>query len=80
MPRVCVAVGSDSSEDESSPRDKAQKTSKGFSDFCIKNIKQADFGRREIEIAQQGKVKESSNHLLTGAPVQYDSHKKKKNP
>uniref|UniRef100_A0A671XX86 S-adenosyl-L-homocysteine hydrolase NAD binding domain-containing protein n=1 Tax=Sparus aurata TaxID=8175 RepID=A0A671XX86_SPAAU len=47
------SVGSVSSEDESSPRDKAQTTSKGFSDFCIKNIKQADFGRREIEIAQQ---------------------------
>ncbi|KAF7661051.1 hypothetical protein LDENG_00269070 [Lucifuga dentata] len=44
---------SDSFEDECSPRDKLQKNSKGFSDFCIKNIKQADFGRREIEIAQQ---------------------------
>ncbi|XP_039663415.1 S-adenosylhomocysteine hydrolase-like protein 1 isoform X2 [Perca fluviatilis] len=41
------------SEDESSPRDKPQKTSKGLSDFCIKNIKQAEFGRREIEAAQQ---------------------------
>ncbi|XP_070686430.1 S-adenosylhomocysteine hydrolase-like protein 1 isoform X2 [Pempheris klunzingeri] len=40
-------------EDESSPRDKLQTTSKGLSDFCIKNIKQADFGRREIEIAEQ---------------------------
>ncbi|XP_042351829.1 S-adenosylhomocysteine hydrolase-like protein 1 isoform X2 [Plectropomus leopardus] len=44
---------SESSEDESSPRDKSQKTSKGLSDFCIKNIKQAEFGRKEIEIAQQ---------------------------
>ncbi|XP_032380328.1 S-adenosylhomocysteine hydrolase-like protein 1 isoform X1 [Etheostoma spectabile] len=41
------------SKDESSPRDKHQKTSKGFSDFCIKNMKQAEFGRREIEAAQQ---------------------------
>ncbi|XP_078112874.1 S-adenosylhomocysteine hydrolase-like protein 1 isoform X4 [Sander vitreus] len=41
------------SEDESSPRDKPQKTSKGLSDFCIKNMKQAEFGRREIETAQQ---------------------------
>ena len=24
-----------------------------FSDFCIRNIKHADFGRREIEIAEQ---------------------------
>ncbi|KAJ8269740.1 hypothetical protein COCON_G00123470 [Conger conger] len=35
------------------PRDKQQKNSKGNSDFCIKNIKQTDFGRREIEIAEQ---------------------------
>ncbi|XP_044048866.1 S-adenosylhomocysteine hydrolase-like protein 1 isoform X1 [Siniperca chuatsi] len=47
------SVCSDSSEDDSSPRDKLQKTSKGLSDFCVKNIKQAEFGRREIEIAQQ---------------------------
>uniref|UniRef100_A0A8C4EJ90 S-adenosyl-L-homocysteine hydrolase NAD binding domain-containing protein n=1 Tax=Dicentrarchus labrax TaxID=13489 RepID=A0A8C4EJ90_DICLA len=47
------SVCSDSSEDESSPRDKLQKNSKGLSDFCVKNIKQAEFGRREIEIAQQ---------------------------
>uniref|UniRef100_A0AAR2J3Q4 S-adenosyl-L-homocysteine hydrolase NAD binding domain-containing protein n=1 Tax=Pygocentrus nattereri TaxID=42514 RepID=A0AAR2J3Q4_PYGNA len=39
--------------DETSPRDKQQKNSKGNGDFCIKNIKQADFGRREIEIAEQ---------------------------
>ena len=25
----------------------------GFRDFCIRNIKHADFGRREIEIAEQ---------------------------
>ncbi|XP_034541767.1 S-adenosylhomocysteine hydrolase-like protein 1 [Notolabrus celidotus] len=47
------SVCSDSSEDESSPKDKLQKTSTGLSDFCIKNIKQAEFGRREIGIAQQ---------------------------
>ncbi|XP_062245563.1 S-adenosylhomocysteine hydrolase-like protein 1 isoform X1 [Platichthys flesus] len=47
------SVCSDSSEDESTPKGKVQKTSKGFSDFCIKNIKQAESGRREIEIAQQ---------------------------
>ncbi|KAM6936815.1 S-adenosylhomocysteine hydrolase-like protein 1 [Xenentodon cancila] len=44
---------SDTAEDESSPRNKQQKTSKGLSDFCIKNINQAEFGRREIDIAQQ---------------------------
>uniref|UniRef100_A0A8D3C8U3 S-adenosyl-L-homocysteine hydrolase NAD binding domain-containing protein n=1 Tax=Scophthalmus maximus TaxID=52904 RepID=A0A8D3C8U3_SCOMX len=32
---------SDSSEDESTPKGKLQKTSEGLSDFCIKNIKQA---------------------------------------
>ncbi|XP_015258866.1 PREDICTED: adenosylhomocysteinase 2-like [Cyprinodon variegatus] len=48
------SVGSESSEDESAPQDKPQKTSSGLSDFCIKNIKQAAFGRKEIDIAQQG--------------------------
>lgn len=31
-----------------------QKNSQGFADFCINNIQQAAFGRREIEIAEQG--------------------------
>ncbi|XP_012731545.2 S-adenosylhomocysteine hydrolase-like protein 1 isoform X2 [Fundulus heteroclitus] len=48
------SVGSVSSEDESAPQDKPQKTSDGLSDFCVKNIKQAAFGRKEIDIAQQG--------------------------
>uniref|UniRef100_A0A8C1GZD1 S-adenosyl-L-homocysteine hydrolase NAD binding domain-containing protein n=2 Tax=Cyprinidae TaxID=7953 RepID=A0A8C1GZD1_CYPCA len=48
-----AASYTDSSDDETSPRDKQQKNSKGNADFCIKNIKQADFGRREIEIAEQ---------------------------
>ena len=54
---ICVPAASytDSSDDETSPRDKQQKNSKGSSDFCVKNIKQAEFGRREIEIAEQGK-------------------------
>uniref|UniRef100_A0A3Q1FAK3 S-adenosylhomocysteine hydrolase-like protein 1 n=1 Tax=Acanthochromis polyacanthus TaxID=80966 RepID=A0A3Q1FAK3_9TELE len=47
------SVCSDSSEDEMSPRQKDQKTSKGLTDFCVKNIKQAEFGRKEIEIAEQ---------------------------
>lgn len=53
---VSAASYTDSSDDETSPRDKQQKNSKGNGDFCIKNIKQADFGRREIEIAEQGKA------------------------
>ncbi|XP_076337842.1 adenosylhomocysteinase-like 1 isoform X2 [Tachypleus tridentatus] len=43
-----------SSDDEGlTPREKVQKNSKGFSDFCVKNINQSGFGRREIEIAEQ---------------------------
>lgn len=42
-------------EDEVSPRDMQQINSKGSSDFCIKNIKLADFGRREIELAEDGR-------------------------
>ncbi|XP_022700571.1 putative adenosylhomocysteinase 3 isoform X8 [Varroa jacobsoni] len=43
-----------SSDDEGvTPREKIQKSSKGFTDFCVKNIGQAAFGRREIEIAEQ---------------------------
>lgn len=36
-----------------SPREKIQKTEKGFTDFCVRNINQHAFGRREIEIAEQ---------------------------
>ncbi|XP_017545837.1 adenosylhomocysteinase like 2a isoform X1 [Pygocentrus nattereri] len=43
---------SESLEDEVSPRNKEQKNSDGSKDFCIKNIHQAAFGRREIEIAE----------------------------
>lgn len=53
-----AASYTDSSDDETSPRDKTQVNSKGSSDFCVKNIKQAEFGRREIEIAEQGQCKE----------------------
>jgi adenosylhomocysteinase len=31
-----------------------QKNSKGNGDFCVRNIDHAAFGRREIEIAEQG--------------------------
>lgn len=31
-----------------------QRNSKGSTDFCVKNIDNAAFGRREIEIAEQG--------------------------
>ncbi|KYQ54931.1 Putative adenosylhomocysteinase 3 [Trachymyrmex zeteki] len=45
--------GSSSDEDDVSPREKIQKTEKGFTDFCVRNINQQAFGRREIEIAEQ---------------------------
>lgn len=51
---LAAASYTDSSDDETSPREKSQVNSKGSSDFCVKNIKQAEFGRREIEIAEQG--------------------------
>lgn len=52
---VVAASYTDTSSDEEgvSPREKVQKNSKGFSEFCVKNISQAAFGRREIEIAEQ---------------------------
>ncbi|KAK4305781.1 hypothetical protein Pmani_022340 [Petrolisthes manimaculis] len=46
-------TGSSSEEDEISPREKAQRNTKGSADFCVKNVSQAAFGRREIEIAEQ---------------------------
>ncbi|XP_055797229.1 putative adenosylhomocysteinase 3 [Salvelinus fontinalis] len=48
-----AALYTDSSEDATSPRDRQQRSSKGHQDFCIKNIRQASFGRREIAIAEQ---------------------------
>lgn len=41
------------SEDELSPKEKQQVTVSGFSDFCVRNIKYSQIGRREIEIAEQ---------------------------
>ncbi|KAI5726384.1 hypothetical protein M8J76_001683 [Diaphorina citri] len=42
-----------STEDDVPPREKSQTNSTGFSDFCVRNINQHAFGRREIEIAEQ---------------------------
>ncbi|CAF4422934.1 unnamed protein product, partial [Rotaria magnacalcarata] len=35
-------------------REMKQKNSSGFSEFAVRRIKQAPYGRREIEIAEQG--------------------------
>ncbi|XP_023175176.1 adenosylhomocysteinase-like 2 [Drosophila hydei] len=48
---ACFTGSSD--EDEISPKDIKQSNSTGSSDFCVKNIAKASFGRREIEIAEQ---------------------------
>jgi adenosylhomocysteinase len=54
LPLVASYTGSSSDEDDISPRDKQQKNSKSSSDFCVRNIDLHAFGRREIEIAEQG--------------------------
>lgn len=42
------------SEEEVSPRQRGSvNNSRGFADFCIKSVELAEFGRREIEIAEQ---------------------------
>ncbi|TMS05169.1 Putative adenosylhomocysteinase 3 [Larimichthys crocea] len=66
------SVGSDSSEDGSSPRDKLQKTSKGFSDFCIKNIQQAEFGQMPALMALRKRA--SGEKPLAGAKVMGCTH------
>lgn len=45
--------GSSDEEDAVSPREKIQKNSSGFSNFCVRKIEQHSYGRREIEIAEQ---------------------------
>ncbi|XP_033823759.2 S-adenosylhomocysteine hydrolase-like protein 1 [Periophthalmus magnuspinnatus] len=47
------SVNSDNYEDCLSPRNNVQKTSRGLIDFCIKNIKHVESGRREIRLAEQ---------------------------
>ncbi|XP_076877752.1 adenosylhomocysteinase like 2a isoform X2 [Brachyhypopomus gauderio] len=52
-PSSADSSSSESSEGRTSPRYMEQTNSKGGKDFCIKNIRQAAFGRREIEMAEQ---------------------------
>lgn len=56
-----LASYTSSSEEDVSPREKIQSNSKGFADFCVRNIQQHAFGRREIEIAEQGMKKSIFN-------------------
>lgn len=54
-----ATVSSDFDDDDDSdwvgvsPRLRQQSNSKGFKDFCVRNIKLAKFGRREIEYAER---------------------------
>lgn len=41
-------------EDEISPRLKEQVNRHNFTDFCVKNIDNAEHGRKEVQIAEQG--------------------------
>jgi hypothetical protein len=53
---VCVAsyTGSEDEDEATSPREREQKSSKGFTDFCVRSIIHAPFGRREITLAENG--------------------------
>eukprot|EP00095_Tigriopus_kingsejongensis_P004646 snap_masked-scaffold29_size597861-processed-gene-2.3 protein:Tk04646 transcript:snap_masked-scaffold29_size597861-processed-gene-2.3-mRNA-1 annotation:"adenosylhomocysteinase 3" len=42
----------DSEDDMPHPRQRSQVNSKGFTDFCVKNIANHAFGRREIELGE----------------------------
>ena len=48
-----ASYSSDEEDGGINPREKEQVSSSGHKDFCVRNIKLADFGRREIEIAEQ---------------------------
>ena len=43
----------DEQDDSGTVRNRVQVNSSGFSDFCVRKISRAEFGRREIEIAEQ---------------------------
>ena len=49
------------------PREKVQKNSKGRTDFRVKNMKIAPYGRKEIEMAEQGKL----TYALSGMCLLY---------
>jgi len=64
-------TGSSSDEEDVSPRERIQKNSQGFSDFCVRNINQHAFGRREIEIAEQGRFLTAVLVTFTGPQLQF---------
>ena len=48
------SYGSSEEEDDISPREKILINSRGFTDFRVKSLKQANLGRKVISIAEQG--------------------------
>jgi len=72
---------SDGEGDDVNPRDIQQETSSGFTDFCIRNIKLHNFGRREIKIAEEEmsalmllRTKLSTEKSLAGARIVICTH------
>jgi len=53
------------SEDDTPIRSKKQQNSSGFSDFCIKDIRLKDFGKREIEFAEQGNKQHTYRYYIS---------------
>ncbi|KRY74947.1 putative adenosylhomocysteinase 3 [Trichinella pseudospiralis] len=47
---------SDEDQQEASPRISVKRTDSGFEDFCVRNLSIAKYGRKEIDIAEQGKM------------------------
>eukprot|EP00795_Rhopilema_esculentum_P001983 gene1983-17533_t len=64
-----ASYSSDEEDGGLNPRETQQTNTSGKSDFCVKNIKLADFGRREIEIAEQGQKEMSFLCKWTGKLV-----------
>ncbi len=71
----------DSEDDLPHPRERAHVNSNGFTDFCVKNLSNADFGRREIQLAQSEmpglmalRQKASADAPLKGAKVAGCTH------
>lgn len=62
-------TGSSSEDDDVSPREKTQQNSKGSNDFCVRSINQHAFGRREIEIAEQGTAKWNETKEFTAVQL-----------
>lgn len=70
------SANSDSTKEGTSPRNIVQKTYKGLTDFCVKNIQHAESGRREIRLAEQEMTalmelrrKAGGERLLSGAKI-----------